>query len=92
MEAYARGEREYDATYAGKILRVTGIVERVGKTGLDEPMVLLAGGKSGIRATFATAAGLEALKRTDIIVIRCTGENMYEPRLEGCVLEERKVD
>lgn len=91
--AYRENEIGADARFRGKVLRVTGLVERVGKTALDEPMIVLhlAADADGMRATLASAEGAGELRRMDEVTLRCLGENFVgKPRLSGCIVDPAK--
>ncbi len=93
VEDYRANEIGADEKYRDKSLLVTGIVGGVARDDLDRPFVgLVANGfeKGLMKAIFANETGLGALKKSDVITIRCRGQNYDKPELVDCVLVSTK--
>jgi hypothetical protein len=94
-EEYKANAIGADAKYRDKALRVTGVIDRVGKGHDEKPFVVfwvLEAGDDGLRASFSTAAGLAELKQFQAVAVRCRGGSSAGlPTLSGCAFE-RMVD
>jgi hypothetical protein len=90
-EEYMANAIGADAKYRDKVLRVTGVVDRVGKEHDEKPFVVfmvLEAGDGGLRASFSTATGLAELRRFQAVAARCRGGSSAGlPTLSGCVFE-----
>lgn len=88
LTSYAENAIAADERYRDKPVRVTGIVVRVTKDAIDAPVVVFrVGVDRELPATFAKADGLAAVKRSQVIAIRCKGESVLGPALVDCVYE-----
>lgn len=86
---YVQNQIAADQRYTDKVVQVRGMVKRVGKSALGEPMVVidLAADANGMLATFSSDTGLAELKKWDEITVRCVAENFFgKPRLRRCLL------
>ena len=90
---YGDNEVGADALYKGKVLRVSGTVDRISKDFLDNPSVTLRSAEplGGVHCSFEkeSAPTLKALKRGKAVVLRGLGDGylLGSPMLRSCVLE-----
>ena len=87
---YDANEVAADDKYRGKVLRITGIVDRIAKTITDDAYIALRTSNEfePVDATLADAKDAASLKRGEKVVVRCRGQGkMVDPVVDGCVIE-----
>ena len=90
---YKANEVAADGTYKGKIIEVTGAVDKIGKDILDQPYVSLSGGKGdlfGVQCVFAKhdLSKLSKLKKGQRVTAKCKGAGkMVSVSLKHCSLK-----
>lgn len=89
-QEYISNEIGADSKFRDRVLRVKGIVARIGRDALDQPYLafVVAGGSESLKALFAAETGLADVKRNDVATIRCAGGSEYhKPTLTACIFE-----
>jgi hypothetical protein len=94
--AYHRNEAEANAKYGGKILEVTGVIYKLGKTKSDIPWVFLTNGSEnmwvGVYCDFDESAEsqISLLKQWQRLTVwgRCDGRVIEDVLLKDCSLSK----
>src|SRR5580704_11369171 len=89
--AYRANEVRADDLYRGKLVHVTGVVDKIAKDIIDHPVVTLrTNGAKGITCSFATNdPKLVELDRDSRVTLHCTGEGLAfgGVRLKDCGID-----
>jgi len=91
--AYQENEIAADAQYDGKVLKVTGVVDDIGKDIMDTPYIVLTDGRlfalGGVQCFFNEQhePELALLKKGEIVTVmgECTGY-LFNVSVEDCIL------
>lgn len=88
---YNANEVSADASYKGKVLRVTGAVQGIKKGITNKPYLVLwtSNEFSGVHANFENDGILGSMKAGDHVTVQCRGDGMImgSPMLDDCVMQ-----